>query len=112
MPDSGQHKIDVMILRLELPRRLRNMGRDHLLRGRLIVLVFRIDIDHGMTEGARRDFVPVLIEDLQVFRGDVEDDTPHAIADRWHDARDTATPRRTPPREPDCVVREIGTIEE
>src|SRR2546422_3323303 len=99
--DPGDHEVNVMVLRLELAGWLGHVGRDHLFLGGLIGLVLRVDVDDAMAEGARRHLVAVLVDDLKVFRCDLEDHPPDPVADRWGDAGQPAPPLGRPARKGD-----------
>lgn len=111
MLEAGEDKINIVVLGLKLSGWFRDMGRDHLFLGDLVSLMFRNDVDGRVTEGAGGDFVAVLIQDLEVFLGDLEDDAPDPLTDGRNDAGDPASPLGGPAGKGQGMVRHIGPVE-
>src|SRR5437867_5386807 len=109
--DPGDHKVNVVVLRLELARRLGHMGRDHLLLRPLIGLVLWADINDAMTEGPRWHLVAVLVDDLEVLQRDLEDHAPDPVADRGGDAGQPAAPLGRPARKGQGMIGHTGADE-
>src|SRR5947208_7618504 len=109
--DPGDDEVNIMVLRLESAGWLGHVGRDHLLLGRLIALVLRVDVDGAMAEGPWRHLVAVLVNELEVFRRDLEDHPPDPVADGRGDAGQPAPPLRRPARKGQGMIEQVRAEE-
>ncbi len=101
--ESLDHPINVMLLGLKFADGIRCMGRHQQL-----VALCRDYSDRHMPVGTVRDILFELIQDLEIFVGDLKDGSPNFFPGRWYDTRETASPLRRPAAELNAVLGEIG----